>query len=196
MKLKVTLLLSFILLFVTQSYSQAYKDDIKQRFTEFNKLIMDKKFEKSMDYIPDALFTFVPRAELVAVFDQMMNMKEMDVKFLDFKIDSIGNAKKIDTNYYSSVRYTSSMTMKFNIAEQETATQKTTRLSAMKATFANIFGTDRVKLDESTEIFTLNPSKSSWAISGNGQTGWKFINVEPGQRIIMEKILPKELIDN
>ncbi|MNR58497.1 hypothetical protein D3C85_1795120 [compost metagenome] len=85
--------------------------------------------------------------------------------------------------------------MKMNTAKIETATAKANRLATTRQAFANAFGSDNVKLDEATETYTITAAKSSWAISKNGQTDWKFINVEPNQRLIMEKILPKELIN-
>lgn len=175
--------------------AQSYKDNIKQSFDEFNKLIISGEFDKSMDYVPEAMFKIVPRASLVAVFEQLMTNKEMEFKFLDFKITEIGDSKKIDTSYYVLVKYTGTMTMKFNPEKTETPEAKSNRMSMTKTALANVFGSDNVKLDEATETYTLSPRKNSWAISKNGQTDWKFVNVEPGQRLIMEKILPRELIE-
>lgn len=188
------ILLLFILVSIT-SLAQDYKANIKQRFTEYTHYMIEHKFDKSLDYLPEAVFTIVPRTQLLAVFEQLLNKKNMEVKLISFDIKEIGNSRKIDSCYYANIKYTSVMSMKFNSDTVESSANKAKRLSMTNMAFANVFGTDNVKLDEATETFTISPAKSSWAISKNGLDGWKFVNIEREQRLIMEKILPKELIE-
>jgi len=175
--------------------AQDYKANIKQRFTEYNNYIVAGEFDKSMNYIPEAVFTIVPRTQMVVLFEQVMKNKEFEARILGFDIRDIADRRKIDTCYYAKIKYVSSMTMKMYSDKEESAEAKKSRLALTTAAFSNTFGSDHVKLDESTETFTITPNKSSWAISKNGQTDWKFVNVEPRQRILMEKILPKALIE-
>jgi hypothetical protein len=186
------LLLSFLSI---TSVAQDYKANIKQRFNEYCGYLSAGEFDKSLDYVPEAIFTVVPRAQMVALFEQMLKGKEMQIKFISFDIKDVADIRKIDTCYYVRVKYLGVMSMKMNSGKTESADEKANRMAMTKQAFANAFGSDNVKLDESTETYTITAAKSSWAISKNGQTGWKFVNVEPKQRLIMEKILPKELID-
>lgn len=190
-------LLTFILfiLLSINSVAQDYKASIKQRFAEYSALMVAHEFDKSLDYVPEAIFTVVPRPQLVTLFAQVFNNKDMEVKMISFNIKEISDSRKIDSCYYANIKYTSVMSMKINSDTTESSEVKVNRLSMTKAAFANAFGSDNVKLDETTETFTISPTKSSWAISKNGQDGWKFVNVEPKQRLLMEKILPKELIE-
>ncbi|HKG05606.1 MAG TPA: hypothetical protein VKB19_04075 [Pedobacter sp.] len=185
----------FILLLISLSSSaQDYKKNIRERFADFAKLMVDGEFDKSMDYIPEAMFRIVPKAQMVAALKQVMKGK-FQIKMLGFDIKDISDSRKIDTFYYAKIKYVSAMTMKITADRVETAEAKKNRLASTTVAFANTFGSDNVKLDEATETYTLTPTKSSWAISKNGQTGWKFLNVEPKQRILLEKILPKVLIE-
>lgn len=195
MNINRTLILLFFTLTSLTSLAQEYKTNIKQRFTEFNQYMVKGEFNKSMDYIPEAIFTIVPRAEMVKMFEQLLKNKDMEVKFIGFDIKEIADVRKIDTCYYVKIKYLSAMTLKMKISDTETADEKSTRLSMTKEAFANTFGSDNVKLDELTETFTIHPIKNSWAISKNGKTEWKFVNIEPKQRLIMEKVLPKVLIE-
>ena len=188
-------MLVFFTLLTTSVLGQDYKANIRQSFSEFNTYMVKGEFNKSLDYVPEAIFTIVPRKQMVALFEQLLNNKEMEVKFTGFGIKDIADSRKIDTCYYVNIKYTSMMTMRINADSTESAETKANRLSMLKAAFANTFGSDNVKLNEMTETFTISPTKNSWAISKNGQTGWKFVNVEPKQRLIMEKILPKVLIE-
>lgn len=195
MNIKYTFTLIFFTLFSSSISAQDYKANIRQSFTDFNNLMVKGEYNKSLDYVPEAMFKIVSRAQMTALFEQLFNNNEMEMKIMGFNIKEIGNSRKIDTSYYVAIKYTSVMTMRLNVKETESAETKTNRLNMLKAAFANTFGSDNIKLNEATETFTITPTKSSWAISKNGQTGWKFINVEPKQRLIMEKILPKELIE-
>ena len=195
MVIKRALTLAIFALTSLTSLAQEYKTNIKQRFTEFNQYMVKGEFDKSMDYIPEAIFTIVPRAEMVKMFEQLLNNKDMEVKFIGFDIKEIAEVRKIDSYYYAKIKYRSAMTLKMKTSETENADEKSTRLSMTKQAFANTFGSDHVKLDELTETFTIHPIKNSWAISKNGETEWKFVNIEPKQRLMMEKVLPKVLIE-
>lgn len=194
MNFKSAITFLFLVLFSLSTKAQDYKANIKQRFTEYAQALVKGEYNKSMDYLPEAIFTIVPRAQMVALFEQIMKNKEIETKILGFDIKEISDSRKIDTCYYSRLRYVSSMSMKV-IADEGTDEDKKNKLSLMRTALANSFGSDNVKLDEATATYTITPVKSSWAISKNGQTDWKFVNVEPAQRVIMEKLLPKALIE-
>jgi len=195
MNLKRSLTLILVIISSFTCIAQDYKASIKQRFTEYTNYIVHHEFDKSLDYVPEAIFTIVPRAQMAAAFEQLLNNKAMEVRITGFEINDIGNSRKIDSSYYSLIKYTSMMSMKIISNKQESIIEKGKRLSMAKAAFSNTFGSDNVKLDEATETFTLSPKKQSWAISKNGQDEWKFVNIEPTQRLIMEKLLPKVLIE-
>jgi len=188
------IVLPFLLCSIT-GVAQDYKTSIRQRFTEYTKLITYREFDKSMDYVPEEIFTIIPRTQMVALFDQLFNNKKMVVKMISFDIKEIVDSRKIDSSYYAKLRYISVMSMKMLVDTIESAEVKDNRLLMTKAAFANAFGSDNVKLDEATETYIISAAKSSWAISKNGKDGWKFVNVEPQQRLLMEKILPKGLIE-
>jgi len=188
--------LTFLLLSLLSitAVAQDYKANIKQSFTEYTRCMMTGELDKSLNYLLPTMFTLVPREQLLAAMEQTLKGKEIEIKFISFDIKEISNSNKIDTCYYAKVSYVSDMNIKMNLNKVESSEEKTKRLSIMKEAIAQGFKTE-VKLDEATETFTMAPTKTSWAISKNGQTDWKFFNVEPGGKLIMEKLLPKELID-
>ena len=193
--MKRTLTLLLFVLLSTAIFAQDYKANVKQNFSTYYKHIIAGEFDKSMDYLPSAIFTIIPRAQLVTAFQGLLKNPDTQIKLTSFEIKEIFDRQKIDTSYYVKMKYLSGMTMKMKSPSTETATEKETRLNLAKAAFGNIFGSENISLDLATEIFTIAPTKTCWAISKNGLTDWKFITVEPNQRLIMEKILPKEIIE-
>ncbi|MBD1394240.1 hypothetical protein [Mucilaginibacter glaciei] len=197
MKIK---LISFAFIFVgltSVCFAQDYKDNIRQRFDEFYKLTAAGKTEESLEYIPDTFFNIIPKTQMAAALKQVMNNKDINYKILDYKITEIADSKNVDDNYYSTLKYVSNLTMKFNdIDTIKNDGNKKARLNLIKLSLANTFGSDNVKLDETTGMYSITAHKKSCAVSKNGRTGWQFVNFESRQRLIMEKILPKEIIES
>lgn len=195
MKIKLMLLTSMFLLLSLSLLAQDYKVNINKRFKEFSDLLVAGEYTKSMDYIPDVFFKIVSKEEFVAAFEQILKNKQLEYKIIDFKVIEIQESKKIDSNYYVKLKYTSTMKMRFLPSEPETPDEEKTRLNLTKNALINTFGVDNVKLDELTGFFTITPTKKSFAISQNGTTDWKFINIETGQQGLLEKVLPKEIME-
>jgi len=195
MKTKLTLLTSLFLLLSLSILAQDYKANIHKRFKEFSDLIVASEYTKSMDYIPDVFFKVVPKEQLVAAFEQILKNKQLEYKIIDFKVVDIEESKKIDSNYYVKLKYTSTMKMKFIPSEPETPDEEKTRLNLTKDALVSTYGADNVKLDELTKFFTIIATKKSFAISQNGKTDWKFVNIETDQKGLLEKVLPKEIME-
>lgn len=195
MTFKRTLPLLFFIVLSTATFAQDYKASVKQSFTTYYKHIIAGEWDKSMDYLPPAMFKIVPRAQLIATFESLMNNPDMQIKLTGFEIKDVYDIRKIDTAHYVKIKYVGGMTMKMKADSAETKDQKETRLNLTKAALANTFGSESVSLNVATEVFTIAPIKTSWAISKDGTKDWKFVNVEPKQRLIMEKLLPKEIIE-
>lgn len=195
MNLKRSLTVLFLILLSFASVAQDYKTNIRQCFTEYTNFLLNREFEKSLAYVPEVMFTVVPRTKIVAMLEQLLNNKEMELKMISFNIKEIGTNRKIDSCYYVNLKYISLMSMRLISDTTESSEYKANRLSMIMASLANSFGSGNVKLDKTTQTFTISPTKNSWAISKNGLEGWQFVNVDPKQRLVMEKVLPKELID-
>jgi hypothetical protein len=195
MRAKLSFLVFILTLTAFNSIAQAYKENIRKRFGEFYALNASGKIEESMEYIPDSVFAIVPKVQMVKLLKQVMNNKELEFKILDYKITQISDSRKIANSYYAPLMYVSNMTMKFRETDTLQADKKKARLGLIQLSLANTFGTDNVKLNEATGVFSIASHKKSCAISSNGETGWKFINIDPKQRLIMDKVLPKEIIE-
>lgn len=196
MKIKLTFLSFFCLYFSMSAIAQDYKANIKKRFLDFNDLVIAGEYRKSMDYVPDAFFKVFPKEQLIAASEQLLNNKQLEYKILDIKVTEVQDKKKIDTNYYSLIKYSTIVIIKFLISEPEIPEVKLKRLDLTKTALGKTFGVENVKLNDKTEVFTLTPIKKSYAISKNGITNWKFVNVEANYKELLKTTLPEEVLQD
>ena len=195
MKIKLTLLICLMFSLSLSLSAQDYKTNIEKDFKHLNDLLLSGKYEQAMDLFPERIFEVASREELAAAFSLVLNNKDFKAAILDYKVLDITAPEKIDGQFYSALRYSTTMTMFFTPPDEESAGDKALRLTRLKTAFANAFGSEHVSLNEQTGVFTMTPAKKSYAISANGTTEWKFVNVESSQRIIMEKLLPKQILE-
>lgn len=87
--------------------------------------------------------------------------------------------------------------MKFNnIEESEDEEQNELTKKITKLQLEKTFGSGNVRYNEKTKFYEIHSIKKAFGISENGTSGWKFLVVEPEQKLILEKLLPKELTEN
>ena len=61
--------------------------------------------------------------------------------------------------------------------------------------FEKNFGSENVKYNKETDFFEILVEKQVYTISQDGKTDWKFLVIEKKQKVLLEKLLPKELVD-
>ena len=197
MKLKGLLIIISLSIGINSVYAQDYKRNIEKRFDEFYNLIANNNMEQAVEYIPDTFFDVIPKAQMITALKSVMNNKDIDYKILDYKIIEIKDAKLINQNYYSVLSYNSNIHMKFiQVDSLGTPEKKKQRLDLLRAALANTFGTANIKLDEVTGFFMIAAHKKACGISPDGLSGWKFVNIESGQRLLLDRVLPKEIIES
>jgi hypothetical protein len=176
--------------------SENYKENINKDFVQYNDLILNQEFEKSMDYMLPEFFEIIPRNQMVLLMKQVYNNPD-----LIFKMDKpqgifYSEPKKIEEKYYSEITYSYDIKMKFNnieVSEDEEQNELTKNLTKLQ--LEKTFGSGNVKFNEETEFYEIHSMKNAFGISENGTSNWKFVVVEEKQKFILEKILPKELTE-
>lgn len=181
--------------FKFNSFAQA-KQNISKDFLAYNGLIADKDFNASAEYIPEEVFTVIPKQQMIGVMKMVMTNPNIEYELKGVNISNIDPAKKVKNKYYSVIKYVSNLRMRFKdtSATKDTAGAKA-KLGLIKLSLQNNFGVDNVKLNDATGWFDIAADKKACAISKNGQSNWKFIVLEPKQRILLDKVLPKEITD-
>ncbi|GGZ94807.1 hypothetical protein [Algibacter mikhailovii] len=195
MNIKKPILTFLFLTICTIGIAQDYKENIKSEFTEYLNSLINMEFEKSFEYITPEFFEIVPKSQMLQLMEQTFNNPTMVIEIKNPKILTIRNSEIIENKYYSLLTYSNQMNFKMNSEEEETEDEKTMRINLMKLSFQQNFGAENVVYNEKTEFFEIYSEKDVYGISINGETNWKFLVLEKDSKIILDKILPKELAE-
>lgn len=195
MNTKKNILTILILTSCIIGFAQDYKKNIETEFTEYLNALVNMDFEKSVEYIAPEFFDIVPKSQMIKLMEQTFNNPTVEFEIKNPKILTINDSEKIANKYYSLLTYSNQMNMKIDSEEEETEDEKTMRINMTKLSFEQTFGSENVKYNEETNFFEIQSQKDVYGISENGETDWKFLVIEKKQKVILEKILPKELAD-
>ncbi|MFD0964355.1 hypothetical protein [Pseudofulvibacter geojedonensis] len=195
MNIKRTLLTILFLIICTNGIAQKYKKNIKSEFTEYLNSLINMDFEKSFEYITPEFFEIVPKSQMLQLMEQTFNNPAVVIEIKNPKILTINDSKKIENKYYSLLTYSNQMNFRMKSEEEETEDEKTMRINLTKLSFEQNFGSENVKYNEKTEFFEIYSEKDVYGISVNGETNWKFLVLEKDSKIILTKLLPKELAE-
>lgn len=175
---------------------EKYEEYLNKDFIEYNDLILKQKFDKSMDFMLPEFFEIIPRNQMVLLMKQVYNNPELEFKMDKPKDIDYGKPEKIEGKYYSEITYSYDIKMKFHSVEKiEDEEQNELDKNLTKLSLEKTFGSGNVIFNEETEFYEIHSIKNAIGISENGTSDWKFLIVEPKQKFILEKILPKELTE-
>lgn len=193
---KILVLLIFVSNLTFGQTSENFKENINKDFIEYNDLILNQKFEKALDFMLPEFFEIVPKNQMIMLMEQVYNNPDLEFKADKPKDIEYGIPRKIEGKYYSEITYSYDIKMKFNnIEESEDEEQNELNRNLMKLNLEKTFGSGNVKYNEETEYYEIHSIKNAYGVSENGTSDWKFVVVESKQKMILEKILPKELTE-
>lgn len=194
MKFKETFFTFFFLITITCVNAQDYKKNIETEFTAYLTSIVDGDFSKSMNYIVPEFFDIIPKSQMIKLMEQTFNNPSMEFEIKNPKIISIEDAQVIENKSYVFLVYSNQMNIRFVSEIEEDNDEKKMRTSMTQLSLENTFGSNNVNYNKETDFFEILVKKQVYAISKDGKTEWKFLVLEKEQKIILEKMLPKELI--
>ncbi len=193
---KLLVLLIFVSNLTFGQTSENFKENLNKDFIEYNDLILNQKFEKATDFMLPEFFEIIPKNLMIMLMEQVYNNPDLEFKADKPKDITYGVPIKIEDKYYSEITYSYDIKMKFNnIEESDDEEQNELNRNLMKLSLEKPFGSGNVKYNEETEYYEIHSIKIAYGISENGTSDWKFVVVESKQKMILEKILPKELTE-
>lgn len=195
MKLKSAFFAILFLLFTLDTFAQDSKAVIKQQFTTYLSALINKDFKKSVEYLPEDFLKLYSKAQMIQVMNKAFNNPDFHFQIKDSEILSVGDISKTEGKYYSLLKYSNSIHMKFKNVENETEEDKKERLQILKSSLEESFGAKNVKLSEDTEVFELYSEKEVYAISFDGKSDWRFLVLDSEQLPILKKLLPAKLFN-
>jgi len=194
--MKKVILSLLMMIAVTLSYAQSPKENLKKDFNAYIGYSIKKDFKKSMEYIVDDFFEVVPKDQMIKQFEQVFNDPGLKIKLESPKILEIGNLEKIDQKHYAIITYSNVLKMKvLRKNESETEEDLKRKAALLKASVSKQSGVQSVKFDEKNHAFEAKVIEKVCGVSANGNNGWKFVKLDKDITFIIEKFLPKAIID-
>lgn len=193
MKYLKSILFIFLCTITTNLYAQAVNETIEKQFTEYSQLVIDKEFDKALNYAPEEIFEVIPREQMVKMMEMVLSSSDFEYKATLPKVLSISDLIKIEEVNYVKIKTSSEVEMKFSELEEDE--DREMNIPLYKLSFEKKFGVGNVKYNEETHFFEINATKNAIAKS-NDLKEWKFVIVEnDNQKLILERFIPKELFE-
>jgi hypothetical protein len=184
---------SFSLLLLCISFlvqGQTYKDDIRTQFLDYTDLLIKKDFSKSIDYLNPDFLKITTKDQLLMVMEKTYNNPSLGFEISKPTIISVDDKTSIDGREYVKFGYSNYLTLHF-ITEDG----KVQDTALTKKALENQFGQNNVTYNSQTDQYKIQVFKKVIADSKDNEK-WTFVVVEEKQKSILEKILPKELLQN
>ncbi len=178
-----------------QLFAQDYKTAVETQFMHYTHALMQKDFKAALEYMNDDFFTFVSKEQMLLVMDKVYNSPEIEFKILNPQVLNVDTLYIIDGIYYVMLRYSNDLEMKFldNSKIQDSMAKAEENSLTLKA-LQQEFGENNVKHVNEKDLFSIYSAKSVIANSRDLKS-WKFIVVEEKQIPLLEKFIPKEILE-
>ncbi|GIL21759.1 MAG: hypothetical protein BroJett042_02720 [Bacteroidota bacterium] len=189
--MKKTLFMLAAFLWAVATYAQDSKEAIRQ-FNSYSQLVLDKEFDKALDYVHEGIFEIAPREQMKAILEQTLNNAMIEVEMTLPEVKGISEIKSIENTHYFKFLSKSLVKMRFSpqaIGEGEAA------INRVKQGLVTQFGEANVLYDNATRFFHVTAVKPVIASTAD-KKGWKFVTIDSEQLIpMLEKFIPKEILD-
>lgn len=187
------LILVFLIVLISLINSFSQQEEIQSDFEDYLELIQTQQFDKAMDYMYPEFFDIMKRDMMVSLMEQTFNTPELTISLSPPRIDSIGRVEYIDSLYFAPINYTHFMTMKFNPQEGETEEDIKMRDEFAVVSLKMKFGDENVEYDSISKELHITSNKIVYARSDDGESDWKFIEIDTESMYMIKAILPEEI---
>jgi hypothetical protein len=178
--------------------AQDVTQQIKNQFTQYSSLIIDKKFEGALSYMNPDFFKIIPKEQMILLLEKTFSSIDFDYKTGLPTLSDFQPAKLIENKHY--IKFTSNSPLQIKFKESKGDAPKTDNEKKLSQTLIKLalekqYGANNVTYDEPTGYYNIMTHKSVIANSDNKMTDWKFVIVEPAQKNLLSRFIPAELLD-
>ena len=191
--MKKVLLFAFLLLSITTFNAQ--NKLIKERFITMQQALLDKDFQKSLQFTAEELFEIVPKEQLVAVMEATFNNPKMQIESELPKVLDISEVFQVKNKFYSILKITGNQKIRVLDDDNKALGLDDRLLYALKLKFDQQYGAENVKFNEETKFFNVKVDQAIVAISYDGTTEWKYLAIDSLNLDIITKLLPQEVLN-
>jgi hypothetical protein len=168
---------------VTKILGHISKKDINKYLTSIN----NEDWVATVDMINPKMFDYTTKEQLIGAFKQM---KESGMK-MEVDCGEITKVSKIfeeGDNQFCRIDYNAIIFVTLSGDMIEMADQ-------VIENFEAAYGEDRITYDEDENQCIIDASRIMIAATPAGTTDWKYMEYEPTQLALLDKLLPKKVIE-
>ena len=181
--------------FVLGVFAQNEKENVKKDFIIYNKLLKDKKFKASLEYVNPDFFNYFPKEELLKGMEQTTQNESLIYQLLNPVIKEIHPVFTYQDKQFTVIDYNSD----FNIKLKDVDSYSKDKLEAYKKYYGSVFeksfGKENVIFNPKTKFFEIKSHNFAIASSDKGKNEWKFLQIDPNLGDVYRKIFPAEVLD-
>lgn len=193
---KIVLSLLIVSFVTINLYSQDAKKNVENDFLTYLGHLMNHEFTESIEYLYPELFESVTKELMIETLEQTFNNPDIKISITMPKVHKVGEIRYIDSAYYCKLNYSHYMNMSFDNSDTTiTLSEIDTRDNMTLTSLEGTFGVENVSYDPTNSSFEILSAKDCYAKSETGLTNWKFIDVDKNNMMIMNLVLPKQIID-
>lgn len=191
--MKKTLSFCFLLLTFVTMNAQSFQQNIKRDYIAYTQFVIEKKFDQALEYTDPRIFEFYSREQFKSAMEAIFATEGLELKLTlpnSFKIGEIKNIDKID---YVKMNVVSFYEMKIAEIDFDNADEET--LKYVLTALEEEYGDGNVVFDKETQFFKITDNSEVVGSSLDNKMTWKFLVIDPNLKLILGKIIPKEVLN-
>ncbi|MBC7851021.1 MAG: hypothetical protein H7Y31_14865 [Chitinophagaceae bacterium] len=183
-------LLSCLIVFLSFATTAQTDTSLTNRLAEYTRLTRELEIVKLMDYIHPSLFELAPRDQMIEMFQNIYDSKEMTIRIGSLENKAISEPFTLKKATYRKVDYYMVMNMKF---KDSSATADPTFVTTMIENLQGALPKKEVSFDKATNAFVIKGMDVLIAIKDDATTPWLFLGYDDSNPTVAS-LFPPELV--
>ncbi|MFM9908715.1 MAG: hypothetical protein ACKVOW_05185 [Chitinophagaceae bacterium] len=165
---------------------------LNNRLNEYIKVSKSLNIVRLMDYIHPSLFTLAPREEMIKLFENVYDNKDMSIVIDTLQKGLMSKPFFIQETQYVKVDYYMVMQMTF---KNEDKMNDSNFVNSMSGALQDALPKKSVSYNSNAHYFTIRGMDVLLAIKDGPSTEWFFLGYD-GKNEMTKSLFPKELIEH
>ena len=187
------LFLIALLTFSTILNAQVDKKTLEAETLKYFSFVEANNSEGVINYMHPKVFETLPKEQMKAGMDQMLDNKEMKIEFLSSTINSMTDIIEHENSSYVNIDYTNEMKMIFLSEKGKPVEEQKAFMDFMKKTMDSQFGKENVKRDAENLALVITVKSDLFAIHNKTFNGWKFVGNDDAMTAVINSIIPEKV---
>lgn len=173
-----------LVLLTTLSFGQANKKQLKSSVETYMKYSKALDSDNIIEQLNPKLFNVVPKEDLKASMDMVLNVPGMDISIDDLSVLSISDIKTINKKKFAIIDYSAVTTMKLTNDEMKASANQ------MLAAFQQQFGESNVSFNQENNSFAVKAKKQM--VAEFVKDKWTFVDYDKASPQLMELVFDEK----